>query len=48
MPTLGQPEVFIHATEGFFDAQGDVASAGSKTFLQGFMDRFVEWVKSHS
>lgn len=48
MPTLGQPEVFIHAAEGFFDAQGDVARADSKAFLKGFMDRFVDWVKKHS
>jgi chromate reductase, NAD(P)H dehydrogenase (quinone) len=48
MPTLGQPEVFIHVTEGFFDAQGHLARPDSKAFLQGFMDRFVEWVKAHS
>jgi chromate reductase len=48
VPTLGQPEVFIHVGEGFFDPSGGIASAGTKKFLQGFMDRFVEWVKAHS
>ena len=48
MPTLGQPEVFIHAREGFFDAQGGIASDGSRKFLQGWMDRYAAWVKAHS
>lgn len=48
MPTLGQPEVYIHAKEGFFDAAGNIASEGSKKFLQGWMDRYVAWVKAHA
>src|SRR5688500_18319332 len=35
MPTLGQPEVYIHVTDGFFDAQGTLARPDSKAFLQG-------------
>ena len=46
MPTLGQPEVFIHAKDGFFDVAGNV-SDGSKQFLQTWMDAYVEWVKKH-
>lgn len=46
VPTLGQPEAFIHAKEGLFDESGDI-SAGSRKFLQGWMDRFVAWVKTH-
>ena len=46
MPTLGQPEAFIHIKEGFFDAEGDIANADTRRFLQGWMDRYVEWVKS--
>ena len=48
VPTLGQPEVFIHAKEGFFDAKGAIASEGSKRFLQGWMDRYVAWVQQHT
>ena len=48
VPTLGQPEVFIHAKDGFFDEAGEIASAGSKKFLQGWMDRYVAWVKQHA
>ncbi len=45
MPTLAQPEVFIQVKEGFFDANGDFASPDTKKILQGWMDRYVAWVK---
>lgn len=48
MPTLGQPEVFIHVKEGLFDAEGNIANADSKAFLQGWVDRYVAWVKKHA
>jgi chromate reductase len=48
MPTLGQPEVFIHVKDGLFDEGGKLANAESKAFLQGWMDRYVEWVKKHA
>jgi chromate reductase len=38
----------IHARDGFFDDQGDIARADARTFLKGYVDRFVEWVKKHS
>ncbi|WP_342619390.1 NADPH-dependent FMN reductase [Rhodoferax sp. GW822-FHT02A01] len=44
VPTLGQPEVFVQAKEGLFDADGNIA-ASSRAFLQGWMDRYVAWVK---
>jgi len=47
MPTLGQPEAFIQAKEGLFDAAGDIGP-GSKAFLQSWMDRYVAWVKKHA
>ena len=48
MPTLGQPEVFIHVKEGLFGEGASIANAESKTFLQGWMDRYVAWVKKHA
>ncbi|HBG04296.1 MAG: NADPH-dependent FMN reductase [Geobacteraceae bacterium GWC2_58_44] len=48
VPTLGQPEVFIQVKEGFFDAAGNFASADTAKFLQGWMDRYVLWVKQHA
>ena len=46
VPTLNQPEVFIHAKDGLFDTAGNIGE-GSRAFLQGWMDRFVVWVKRH-
>jgi chromate reductase len=47
MPALSQPEAFLQAKEGFFDAEGN-AGASSRPFLQGWMDRYVAWVKKHA
>ena len=47
VPTLGQPEVFIQAKEGLFDEAGNIGPA-SKQFLQGWMDKYVVWVKRHA
>jgi chromate reductase, NAD(P)H dehydrogenase (quinone) len=47
VPTLGQPEAFIHAKEGLFDGQGNVGEE-SKKFLQQWMDHYVAWVKKHN
>lgn len=47
MPTLGQPEVFIQAHDGLFEADGSIGE-DSREFLQGWMDKFVEWVKQHA
>jgi len=46
VPTLGQPEAFIQTKEGLFDDQGNIGPDSQK-FLQGWMDRYVEWVKKH-
>lgn len=47
MPTLGQPEAYLQMKEGFFDADGGIGE-GSRKFLQGWMDRYVDWVKQHA
>jgi chromate reductase len=44
VPTLGQPEVFLQAKQGLFDADGNIG-ADSRAFLQGWVDRYVAWVK---
>jgi chromate reductase len=46
-PALGQPECFIQAKEGLFDASGGIG-ADSREFLQGWVDRYVAWVKAHA
>lgn len=47
MPTLGQPEVFIEMYEGLFNEDGSIGE-GSRAFLQGWMDKYAEWVKKHA
>jgi chromate reductase len=47
VPTLGQPEIFLQAKDGLFDEAGDIGPA-SKKYVQGWMDRYVAWVKSHA
>ncbi len=46
VPTLGQPEAFIHAKEGLFDGSGGFGE-GSRPFLQSWMDRYEAWVIKH-
>lgn len=47
MPTLGQPEVFLQWRDGLVDEHGEIGEA-SRDFLQGWMDKFLEWVRLHS
>jgi chromate reductase len=46
LPTLGQPEVFLQANEDLFDGEGKLGVA-SRPLLQGWMDRYVDWVNRH-
>ena len=45
VPTLGQPEVFIHFTEGLIDSEGNITNESTRKFLQSFMDRYVRWIE---
>jgi chromate reductase len=47
MPTLGQPEVFLHHKEGFFTADGAVGEA-SREFIAKWLERYAEWVRAHA
>jgi chromate reductase len=47
VPTLGQPEAFIHADATLFDSAGKLGER-QKKFLQAWMDRYVAWVKWHA
>lgn len=46
--TLAQPEVFVHFKDDtLIDADGNVSNEGTRKFLQGFVDRYVAWVRQH-
>ncbi len=47
VPTLGQPEAFIHVRDGLFGEAGNIG-AESKQFLQNWMDHYVAWVRKHA
>lgn len=46
VPTLGQPEAFLQGKEGLFTADGRIGP-DSLAFVQGWLDRYVAWVKQH-
>ena len=46
VPTLGQPEAFIHAKDDLFAPDGTIGE-GSRKFLQDWMDHYVAWIKKH-
>ncbi len=45
--TLNQPEIYIQVKEGLFDERGDIGGQ-SRQFLQGWMDRYVAWIRQHA
>ncbi len=47
VPTLGQPEAFIHVKDGFFNDDGSIGK-DSREFLQGWMDAYVAWIEKHT
>jgi chromate reductase, NAD(P)H dehydrogenase (quinone) len=47
VPTLGQPEAFIHLTEGKIDAAGEVSDDKLRGVLQGWVDAYRQFVEAH-
>ena len=47
VPMLGQPEAFIQVKDGLFNDAGELGDS-SRQFLQGWMDQYVAWVKTHA
>ena len=47
MPTLGQPEVYLHVTKDTFTADGRIAKPDTEKFLRSWMTTFVAWVEAH-
>lgn len=48
MPLLGQPEMYIVYKEENFDADYNVTNESTKKFLQGFIDKFADWIDIHA
>jgi len=47
MTSMGQPEAFVREVATLFDEAGNLGDK-SRGFLQGWMDRYVAWVKHHT
>jgi chromate reductase len=45
--TLPQPDAYLHYKEGLIDANGNIGPDSVK-FLQGWVDRYVGWIKTHA
>lgn len=48
MPMLGQPELYFQWKDGLIADDGSVTNEDTKKFLQGFVDKFADWVQAHS
>jgi chromate reductase, NAD(P)H dehydrogenase (quinone) len=44
MPAVGQPEIFLQQRDDLFDADGRIANEGLRKLLQGWLQRFADWV----
>ncbi|HEY0879223.1 MAG TPA: NAD(P)H-dependent oxidoreductase [Zeimonas sp.] len=44
VPTLGQPEVYLHFQDDLIAPDGTIPNDSTKKFLQGFVDAYVNWV----
>lgn len=45
IPTMGQPEAFIHVTDDFFE--GTQLNARSQKFIKNWVDLYIAWIKKH-
>ncbi len=45
VPTLGQPEVYLHFRDEAIAPDGTVAEDSTRAFLQRFVDAYVAWVQ---
>lgn len=45
--TMGQPEAYVQAVDGLFEANGNFG-ARSRPFFEKWMDSFAAWVKHHA
>lgn len=47
MPTVGQPEIFLKASDELFGADHGIAAEGTRELLQRWLQRFTGWVAQH-
>ncbi len=45
---MGQPELYLHFTDGLIDGEGNVTNENTQKFLKKFVDSFATWVANHT
>ncbi|NDF11961.1 MAG: NAD(P)H-dependent oxidoreductase [Proteobacteria bacterium] len=45
---MGQPEMYLHFTDGLIDGEGNITNDNTKKFLQKFVDSFANWIAQHA
>lgn len=45
MPTLQQPEMYLGSVTEWFDEQGKIKNADTRTFLGKFAAKFADWIE---
>jgi chromate reductase, NAD(P)H dehydrogenase (quinone) len=45
---MGQPEIYLHFTDGLIDSEGNITNENTKKFLQKFVDAFSAWIAGHA
>ena len=48
MPVLQQPEAYVGGAGTLFDADGDIAEAGTRAFFQSFIEAFAAWIERNA
>lgn len=48
VPMMAGPEAYLGGADKYFDANGKWANAGTREFLQKFIDTFADWVATHT
>lgn len=48
VPTMPQPEAYIADAAKLFEANGNLSSEPTRTFLSQFMNSFVDWVEKYN
>jgi chromate reductase len=45
MPTLQQPEMYLGSVTEWFDEQGRIKNADTRSFLGKFAAKFADWIE---
>jgi chromate reductase, NAD(P)H dehydrogenase (quinone) len=47
VPAMAQPEAYLGGADKLFDEGGKLANAGTRKFLQDFLQKFEAWITAN-